>query len=205
MAVSSKISSSVMPMRKASATNRMRSGPALPISSTISSRSRAALAQAVDAGLQPAQRLLEAFLEGAADGHHLAHALHLRRQVRVGGGELLERETRDLGHHVVDAGLEARRRGAAGDVVAQLVQRVAHGQLGRHLGDRETRGLGRQRRRPRHARVHLDHDHAAVLRVDRELHVGAAGVDADLAQDGDRWRCASAGIPCRSASAPGPP
>jgi hypothetical protein len=145
----------------------------------------AAFAQAVDAGLQATQRLLEAFLEGAADGHHLAHALHLRGQVRVGGGELLEREARDLGDDVVDAGLEARRRGAAGDVVAQFVQRVAHGQLGRHLGDREAGGLGRQRRRARHARVHLDDDHAAVLRVDRELHVGAAGVDADLAQDGD--------------------
>ena len=39
IAVSSKISSSVMPMRKASATNRMRSGPASPISCSISSRS----------------------------------------------------------------------------------------------------------------------------------------------------------------------
>jgi hypothetical protein len=144
-----------------------------------------ALAQAVDAGLQAAQRLLEALLEGAAHGHDLADALHLRRQVRVGGGELLEGEARDLRHHVVDAGLEARRRGAAGDVVAQFVERVAHGQLGRHLGDRKARGLGGEGGAAAHARVHLDDDEAAVGRVHRELHVGAAGVDADLAQDGD--------------------
>ena len=41
----------------------------------------AAFAQAVDASLESAQRLLEAFLEGAAHRHHLADRLHLRRQV----------------------------------------------------------------------------------------------------------------------------
>jgi hypothetical protein len=43
------------------------------------------LVHAVDAHFQAAQRLLERFLEGAADGHHLAH-LHLRGQAVVGGG-----------------------------------------------------------------------------------------------------------------------
>ena len=121
-----------------------------------------AFSEAVDAGLQAAQRLLKALLEGAADRHHLAHRLHLRRQVRVGLAELLEREARNLGHHVVDARLEARRRRAAGDVVAQLVERVADCQLGRDLGDRKAGGLGRQRRAAADTRVHLDHDHAAV-------------------------------------------
>ena len=77
--------------------------------------------EAVEAGLEPAQRLLQRLLEGAADGHHLAHRLHLRGQVRVGGRELLEGEARALGDDVVDARLEARRGGATGDVVAQLV------------------------------------------------------------------------------------
>ena len=137
---------------------------------------------AVDADFQAAQRLLERFLEGAAHGHDFAHRFHLRGQARIGGREFLERETRHLGDHVVDAGLKAGRRGTAGDVVAQLVQRVANRQLGRDLGDGKAGGLGGQCRAARHARVHLNHDHTAVLGVDRELHVRAAGVDADLAQ-----------------------
>ncbi len=40
-------------------------------------------------------------------------------------------------------------------------------------------------RRSRHARIHLDHHHAPVFRVDRELHIGAAGIHADLAQHRD--------------------
>ncbi len=40
-----------------------------------------------------------------------------------------------------------------------------------------------QRRRARDARVHLDDDDLARLGIDGELHVGAAGVDADLADD----------------------
>ena len=48
----------------------------------------------------------------------------------VGTGQLLEGPARDLGHDVVDGGLEARRSGA-GDVVGDLVERVAHGQARR--------------------------------------------------------------------------
>jgi hypothetical protein len=143
------------------------------------------LVEAVDADLQAAQRLLHRFLETAADGHDLADRLHLRCQAVIGHGEFLEGEARHLGHHVVDRGLEGGRRGAAGDVVLQLVQRIADGELGRHLGDRETRGLGGQRRGARHARIHLDHDHAAVVGVDRELHIRTTGIDADLAQHRD--------------------
>jgi len=62
----------------------------------------AALAQAVDAGLEAAQRLLQALLESAADRHHLAHRFHLRRQARISGRKFLECEARDLGDHVVD-------------------------------------------------------------------------------------------------------
>ncbi len=142
--------------------------------------------EAALAGLQAAQRLLQRLLERPADRHHLAHRLHLRGQARVGGGELLEREARDLGDDVVDARLERRRGQAAGDLVLQLVERVADRQLGRDLGDREAGGLRRQRRGTRHPRVHLDHDDAAVAGVDAELHVRAAGVHADLAQHRDR-------------------
>lgn len=46
--------------------------------------------------------------------------------------------------------------------------------------------FGGQRRGARHARVHLDDDHAAVLRIHRELHVGATRVHTDLAQHRQR-------------------
>ena len=138
--------------------------------------------EAVAAGFEAAQGLVQGFLEIAADRHRLADRLHLRGQSRIRLREFFEGETRHLGDHVVDRGLERGRRHAAGDVVAQFVQGVAHRQLGRDLGDRKTGGLGRQRRGPRHARIHFDDDDAAVIRIDRELHIGAAGVDADLAQ-----------------------
>ena len=143
------------------------------------------LLQAVLVGFQAAQGLLQGLLEGATDGHHLPHRLHLGGEAGIGLGKLFEGEARDLGHHVVDAGLEGGRGGAAGDLVGQFVQGVAHRQLGRHLGDGEAGGLGGQGRGPRHPGVHLDDDHAPVLGVDGELDVGAAGVDADLAQHGD--------------------
>ena len=60
-------------------------------------------------------------------------------------GELLEGEARDLDDDVVDRRLEAGRRDP-GDVVGQLVQRVADRELGGDLGDREAGRLRRQRR-----------------------------------------------------------
>ena len=153
-----------------------------------------ALAEALDlnlvepgqSGLQRAQRLLQRFGEGAADRHRLAHRLHRGGQHRVGAGEFLEREARDFRHDVIDRRLERGRRRAAGDVVGDLVKGVADRELGRDLGDREPRRLGGERGGARHARVHLDHDHPPVGRVDRELHVRAAGLDADLAQHRQR-------------------
>ena len=129
-------------------------------------------------------RLAERFLEVAGERHRLADRLHRRRQRRVGARELLEREARHLRDDVVDRRLEARRRRLR-DVVLDLVERVAERELRRDLRDREAGGLRRERRRARDARVHLDDDDAAGLRVDRELNVAAAGVDADAADDRD--------------------
>ena len=144
------------------------------------------LVHAIDADFEPAQRFLERFLEGAADRHHFADRLHLRGQMRIGLREFFEREARNLGDDVIDGRLEARGRSATGDFVAQFVERVADRELGRDLGDREAGSLRSERRRTRHARIRLDDDHATVFRIDRELYVRAAGVDADLAQDRDR-------------------
>ena len=144
------------------------------------------LVHAVNAHFQPAQGFLERLLEGAAHRHDFAHRLHLRRQARISGGEFLKSETRDFGDHVVNARLKTRRRGAAGDFIFQLIQGVAAGEFGRHFGNRETGGFGCERGGARDARVHLDHNHAAVVRVDGELHVAATGIHADFAQHGQR-------------------
>ena len=141
---------------------------------------------AVDADLQPAQRFLERLLKGAAHRHHFTDRFHLGRQAAVGCGEFLERKTRDFRHNIVNAGLETGGCGAPGDLVAQLVERITHRQLGCDLGNRKTRGFRSQRRRTRHTRVHLDHHHATIDGVDGELNVGTAGINADFAQHGQR-------------------
>ena len=92
--------------------------------------------QTVLAGLERTRGLLQRLAEGATDAHHLAHALHLRAEADVGAGELLEGEARPLHHHVVDGGLEGGAR--AGDVVLELVEREADGELGGDLRDRDS-------------------------------------------------------------------
>ena len=133
------------------------------------------------AGFQAAYAFPHGGFEGAADGHHLADRFHLRAERGVRAGEFLERPLGDLDDDVVDGRLEAGGR-LERDVVADLVEPVAHGELGGDFGDGEAGGLGGERGAARDARVHLDDDHAPVGRVDGELHVAAAGIDADLAQ-----------------------
>ena len=135
--------------------------------------------------LQRAHGLAKGLLKGAADRHDLAHGFHARCERGVGTLELLKGKARHLDHTVVDRGLKAGRRGF-GDVVDDLVERVAHGQASGGLGDGEARGLGGQCGRTAHARVHLDDDQATGLRVHGKLHVGATGLDADLLQNGER-------------------
>ena len=99
-----------------------------------------------EAGLQATQRLLQRLLKSAADGHDFAHGFHGGSQDRLRAGEFLEGEARNLGDDVVDGRLERGRRRSAGDVVGDLVQRVADRELGGDLGDREAGRLGRERR-----------------------------------------------------------
>ena len=123
-------------------------------------------------------------MDRAPDGHGFAHRFHRGGQFGPGPGEFLEGKAGDLGDDIVDGRLEAGG-GHAGDVVVQLVQRIADGQFCGDFGDRKAGGLGGQRGRARHAGVHLDHHHAAVDGVDRPLHVGPAGFHPDLAQHGN--------------------
>ena len=112
--------------------------------------------------LPRAARLQERLAERAADAHRLADRLHLRAERRVGAGELLEREARELDDDVVERRLEARGRRAR-QVVRDLVERVADRQLRRDLRDRVAGRLRRERGRARDARVHLDHAQLAGL------------------------------------------
>ena len=142
-------------------------------------------ANALVAVLQRAHSLAKGLLKGAADRHDLAHGLHARGERGVGALELLEGKARHLDHTVVDRGLKAGGRGL-GDVVDDLVERIAHGQASGGLGDGKARGLGGQCGRTAHARVHLNDDQAAGLGIHGKLHVRAAGLDANLLQDGER-------------------
>ena len=142
------------------------------------------LVHAVNTDFQAPQGFLERFLKSATNRHHLTHRFHLGGQPTVGCRELFKGEARNFGDHVVDTRLKTRWRCTACDLVAQLIQRITHSKFGSHLGDRKPGGFGGQSGRARDARIHLDNDHASVVRVDGELYIGATGVDADLAQHG---------------------
>src|SRR5205085_2852752 len=133
-------------------------------------------------GFERAQPLEQGLLERAPDCHYLADRLHLRAEHILGLAEFLEVPLRNLDDHVVNRRLETGRR-LLRDVVRNLVERVADGELGRDLRDGKPRGLRRQGGGARDARVHLDDAHVAVLWADGELYVRAAGLDADLAYD----------------------
>ena len=136
--------------------------------------------------LHAPDRLLQGFLKGAPERHHLADRFHLRGQAVVRLVKFLEGKTRDLADDIINAGFKRGRRGAARDLIIQFVQRITDGQPGRDLGDGEAGRLGGERRGTRDPRVHFNDDQLAVFRINGELHIGAAGVHADLAQDRDR-------------------
>src|SRR5262245_5021425 len=100
----------------------------------------------VERAFEPALRLDEGLDERPADAHRLADGLHLRAEGPVGARELLEREARDLDDDVVERRLEARGRRAR-EVVRDLVERVADGELRSDLRDRIAGGLRRESRR----------------------------------------------------------
>ena len=154
--------------------------------------------------LARAEALEEGLGEGAADAHRLADRLHLRAERGVGAGELLEGEARELDDDVVERRLEARGR-RLGEVVRDLVERVADRELRRDLRDRVARRLRGEGRGARDARVHLDHPDVPGLAAAGELDVGAAGLDADRADDLRPTRRAAPGTPRPRASSAAPP
>ena len=187
--VTSWISATPMPNRSAWATFNSRSGVGLPIAARIALASSPLPRPSISISSRPVRpvsserkRLLQRLRKRSADRHRLADRLHRSRQNRIRAGKFLKREARDLGDDIVDRRLERGGRRPARDVVGDFVEGVADRELGGDLGDGKAGRLGGERRGSRNARIHLDHDHAAIDRVDRELHVRAAGLDADLAQ-----------------------
>ena len=136
------------------------------------------------ARLDPVERLQQRLRERAADPECLADGAHLSPQRSRVAGELLEVEAGRLHGDVVERRLEGGA-GDAGDVVRQLVERVADRQQRGELRDREAGRLRRERGRTRNARVHLDQLQLTRSRLVRELDVGAAGGDADGAGAGE--------------------
>src|SRR5947207_2370321 len=144
----------------------------------------AVAAQAAAPNLQRAQAFLQALLKRAANGHRLADGFHLGREGRIGLREFLEGKPRNFGDDVINRRLEAGR-GFARDIVPDFVEQVADREFGGDFRDGKARGLGRERGAAADARVHLDDDHATVVRVDGELNVRAAGLDAHGADHGE--------------------
>ncbi len=129
-----------------------------------------------------ANSLLQGLFESTPDGHDFADGLHLRAESAVRAGEFFELPFGDFYDDVVDGRLEAGRS-LLGDVVGNFVQRHAHGEARGDFRDGETGGFAGERGAARDARVHFDHDHAAVFRIDGELDVRTARFDADFAND----------------------
>jgi hypothetical protein len=127
------------------------------------------------------ESLQQRFRERAAQSERLAGGAHLGPERPVRARELLEVEPRRLHRDVVERGLERGAR-PAGDVVRELVERVADREQRGKLRDREAGRLRGERRGARDTRVHLDQHEVSVRRVDRELDVRAAGGDADGAR-----------------------
>ena len=134
--------------------------------------------------LEPAERLVERRAEGPVDRHHLAGRLHLAAERPVRARELVEREARQLDHHVVERGLEGGD-GRAGDHVRDLRQPPPDRDLRRDPGDRIAGRLRGERRRSRDARVDLDHRVVGRVGRERELDVAAA-LDAERPDDRQR-------------------
>mmetsp|Transcript_42300 Transcript_42300/g.106728 ORF Transcript_42300/g.106728 Transcript_42300/m.106728 type:complete len:1156 (-) Transcript_42300:1205-4672(-) len=163
-----------------------RGGYAQPLVAHLAAEAALEAVQAT--GAHHAQRLLDRLLEGAADRHHFAHALHAGADHLVDALELVHVPARHLHHHVVQRRLPAGG-GHLRDRVAQLGQRLAQRQLGRHKGQRIAGRLAGQRTAAREPRVHLDDKVLLRAGVERELDVALTHdaqmsryLDAHLAQ-----------------------
>ncbi len=132
--------------------------------------------------LQGADRFLQRFLKSAADGHHFADRLHLCAKRAVRAGKFFELPFGNFGDYVIDGRFERGRR-LFGYVVGNFVERHADGQARRDFCDRKAGGFAGQCGATRNAWIHFNHGHAAIFGINGELHVRAAGFNADFANN----------------------
>ena len=140
----------------------------------------------VQLDLRAAHGLHDGHFKRRRDGHDLTGGLHLRAQFAAGADELVERPLGQLHHHIVQRRLEAGA-GLAGDLVFDLIQRVAQRDLRGHLGDGIAGRLAGQRRGARYAGIDLDDGIFERIGIERELAVATAG-DAQRRYDVERGR-----------------
>ena len=140
--------------------------------------------QAVQPHFRAPDGLHQRHFKAGCNGHDLAGGLHLGSQLPAGIGKLVKGPLGHFHHDVVQRRLKAGA-GLAGNVVFDLVQRVAQRDLRGDLGDGITGGLGGQRRRTGHAGVHLDNGVLKAVGIQRQLHVAAAH-DAQMGDDVQR-------------------
>ena len=137
--------------------------------------------QAVHMLFQGTNGFHQAALEVGADAHHLSGGLHLGSQGALGADEFIKWKPWHLDHTVVQHRLKACVCFFCNRVL-DLIQGVAQGDLGRHLGNGVSGGLAGQSGRTAHTRVYLDHAVLKAVRVQGVLHIAAAG-DPQLADN----------------------
>ena len=125
------------------------------------------------ADVQHPHRLLDDLWERAADGHHLAHALHLAADASGHSSELAQVPARELADDIVERGLE-KGRGLLSDPIRDLGQREAQRQLGGHVGERVAGCLAGQGAGAGKAGVDLDHPVVGACWIERILDVALA-------------------------------
>ncbi len=129
--------------------------------------------QAMQTDFKRTNCFVQRFFKRTSNGHDFTGRFHLRTQPAVGGDKFIERPARNLCNDIVQRRLEAGVR-LLGNRVFQLIQRIADGNLRRHLRDRIAGRFGRQRGGTAHARVYLNDIVLEAVRVERQLHVTSA-------------------------------
>ena len=115
------------------------------------------------------QTLLQHFLERTSDGHDFAHRLHRRTDLAAYTHKLREVPAWDLADHIVERRSHIGRVGCAH--LANLVERIAQGNLCGNESQRITRSLRSKGGRTRQTSIDLDDTVVVGLGIEGKLDV----------------------------------